>query len=566
MTYPNTSWPASVDASVSRTDGVDVVYADDFNYPDEQIRTIQSWLGGTHGALIGDDGTATHGPGGLVSPIGSGGVGIKLATRAAFSAGKILSVGEDYDSSYAERLHMDSAGLLTVSPSGNYETLVTAGSDDAIPNRKYVTDAIAASSGVWGRSGTVLSPATAGDTLTVGVGAVGSPGYSFETYTDTGIYLVSTGPDVVGIACDGATVASFSAAQMLNVYGTVGAPGYSFASDPDSGLYGLGGDVVAIAGGGEQYASWGPFYSSLSTGADQGGLEVTLKQVVTAAHGAGTVAQIQTNGVDAAVANAAYTRLDFDCISDVAGAEEGAVSINVANGTSGALAEVAVIGRYGLRTVDGAVGTPAYSFTGYTDTGVYLVSNTPDVVGISCDGAKVASFSATQMLNVAGSAAAPGSAFTTDPDTGVFTHAADTLSFGTGGALRFYITSAGFVGNGGTGSARVTRAAGSVGAPTYSFVGNTDSGMWYSAETRPDTSTIDTLHFSTDGTLRTCISSTGLRVANVTEATATAMDAGNDNTAKAGDLLCINDETSGFTLAYYDGTDWRRVQDRAVIS
>lgn len=31
-------------------------------------------------------------------------------------------------------------------------------------------------------------------------------------------------------------------------------------------------------------------------------------------------------------------------------------------------------------------------------------------------------------------------------------------------------------------------------------------------------------------------------------------------------LIAVTDETGGYTIAFSDGSDWRRVQDRAVIS
>jgi len=34
----------------------------------------------------------------------------------------------------------------------------------------------------------------------------------------------------------------------------------------------------------------------------------------------------------------------------------------------------------------------------------------------------------------------------------------------------------------------------------------------------------------------------------------------------AGDMIFVSDETGGATMAFYDGTNWRRLQDRAVIS
>ena len=35
---------------------------------------------------------------------------------------------------------------------------------------------------------------------------------------------------------------------------------------------------------------------------------------------------------------------------------------------------------------------------------------------------------------------------------------------------------------------------------------------------------------------------------------------------QSGDMIFVSDETGGATMAFYDGSDWRRIQDRAVIS
>lgn len=39
-----------------------------------------------------------------------------------------------------------------------------------------------------------------------------------------------------------------------------------------------------------------------------------------------------------------------------------------------------------------------------------------------------------------------------------------------------------------------------------------------------------------------------------------------DATTAEGAIIYVSDETGGPTLAFSDGTDWRRVQDRAVVS
>jgi len=37
-------------------------------------------------------------------------------------------------------------------------------------------------------------------------------------------------------------------------------------------------------------------------------------------------------------------------------------------------------------------------------------------------------------------------------------------------------------------------------------------------------------------------------------------------TSIAGALIYVSDETGGATIAFGDGTDWRRVQDRVIVS
>lgn len=39
-----------------------------------------------------------------------------------------------------------------------------------------------------------------------------------------------------------------------------------------------------------------------------------------------------------------------------------------------------------------------------------------------------------------------------------------------------------------------------------------------------------------------------------------------DASSYTGNIAYISDETGGATLAFSDGTNWRRVQDRAIIS
>ncbi len=46
----------------------------------------------------------------------------------------------------------------------------------------------------------------------------------------------------------------------------------------------------------------------------------------------------------------------------------------------------------------------------------------------------------------------------------------------------------------------------------------------------------------------------------------TVSEAGSITGMSTGDMIFVSDETGGATMAFYDGSNWRRVQDRAVIS
>ena len=46
----------------------------------------------------------------------------------------------------------------------------------------------------------------------------------------------------------------------------------------------------------------------------------------------------------------------------------------------------------------------------------------------------------------------------------------------------------------------------------------------------------------------------------------TVTEANNLSGLQSGDMIFVSNETGGATMAFYDGTNWRRIQDRAVIS
>lgn len=111
MAFPNTDWPGAYDALEDRTDGVDIVYAEDFDFQANQLQRIQQWLGIT-GKLIGED-VVGSGPAGMVSPVSSGGTAFRLAARNSFSAGNLLTLEDDFDGSPTVKVAVGHDGLIT---------------------------------------------------------------------------------------------------------------------------------------------------------------------------------------------------------------------------------------------------------------------------------------------------------------------------------------------------------------------------------------------------------------------------------------------------------------------
>lgn len=111
MAFPNTDWPGAYDSLEDRTDGVDIVFAEDFDFQANQLQRVQQWLGIT-GKLIGED-VAASGPSGMVSPEASGGTAFRLAARNAFSSGNLLTVEDDFDGTPTVKMAVGSGGRIT---------------------------------------------------------------------------------------------------------------------------------------------------------------------------------------------------------------------------------------------------------------------------------------------------------------------------------------------------------------------------------------------------------------------------------------------------------------------
>ena len=142
---------------------------------------------------------------------------------------------------------------------------------------------------------------------------------------------------------------------------------------------------------------------------------------------------------------------------------------------------------------------PGMSFIGDPDTGGY--SSGANAFGISCGGAVQVIWNGLgQIVQIGfiglqdGTAVSPGIQFVNDPDTGIYRVGANKIGFSTGGTLGWSID-ASFQLNGESGSSRIFNGTGTVGTPAYTFLSDSDTGM-YSASA-------NVLGFSSNGS-QTC--------------------------------------------------------------
>lgn len=156
-----------------------------------------------------------------------------------------------------------------------------------------------------------------------------------------------------------------------------------------------------------------------------------------------------------------------------------------------------------LLAAAGTAAAPGIAFDSDPDTGIYRSSS--DVVAFAAGGVGRASVSPTAITATvpfrpaSGGQSTPSYSFTTDPDTGLYratVSSQDALVITTGGTARAFISSvdARF-------SVPVTGLLGSAGAPTFAFTNDADTGMYRSSA--------DVVSLAAGGTLAFSASSAG---------------------------------------------------------
>jgi len=383
-------------------------------------------------------------------------------------------------------LTWSSVGTGDINNGGNtFGAAISIGTNDAFStslrsngaNRLSITSAGAVSiaAPTTGVGLTVNGNATS--TATSVVAGTGQTGLSVTGATGASAATVTAGAAQTAIVATSATGNSITASA-----GTASLPAYAFTANQNLGVYSPVANSIAISTVGTQ--------------------RVTV-------NGAGGV-------TIAAPTVAAQTALSI-----TGAATAPAVSIAQTSGFNG------IITDYGL------VGSPAYSFSGETNTGIYGTSGslqfavqgarrmifTPGLTTI--DGTSnllslyvVAAASGSSIGVDDGTAAAPAYTFANDLTMGMYRSGASSLGVSTNGAQRMNIGSTGAVSvlaptsavvglsvASNAGSNAVATSLGTAALPSYSFTGDPNTGMYSPGA--------DQISMATNGTDRLQIDTTG---------------------------------------------------------
>jgi hypothetical protein len=375
---------------------------------------------------------------------------------------------------------------------------------------------------------------TTGSWVRTANGAVGAPAYSFTAFPNTGIY--HTGSALV-LAVNGAlrllmdNSNTVLASSLRNADGTEANPGYSFNSDPDTGMYRIGANNLGFSTGatkrldinstdiqttlpvrgpdGTQTAPTYSFTTSTNTGIYSSGSD----SIAISAGGSNQL-DISTTLIStprsmevgrggstlffrAPIGTVSSPGISFWAATST-GLSFGGSNLNLVH-TSGvriALNNSNAVFSVRQQNLDGTDLLPSISFTLDPDTGIYRIGD--NNIGISTGGTKrldinSADIEASLPLIVPdGSATNPGLGFATAKNYGLF-YSGTVISMAFNGAQRFTFD-----------QNRLRGPNGTTAAPSFSFTGDTDTGMFWNGA--------NILGFSTGGSNRMNISGSGVQI------------------------------------------------------
>jgi hypothetical protein len=383
-----------------------------------------------------------------------------------------------------------------------------------------------------------------------GPGTAITPAYTFSADNNTGIY--SAAADQLGISCNGANVATFAAtgltlaagadltvaAEILAANGAAATPSITFTSDPNTGIYNAAADQLGVACNGANVATFAATGLTLAAGAD-----LTMAAEILASNGAAATPSITF----ASDPNTGLYRIAADTLGVAANGAE-AIRVDAAGLTvTGAILSTGDIVSGGeMYAGNGSAAAPSLGFTLDPNTGLYNVA--ADTLGVAANGAEVARFGTTGLTLAAamdltvpgetfhslGTAGAPSITFTGDSNTGIYSPAADQVGFTTAGTVKFYCdgtqvyTGSGvYFSNGGV----MALTNGTAASPGLAFDAETGTGIYNVGDNE--------IGLSVQGTQRAAVMKTGLYTPST-----------NYGYIKAGKFTSIGaDTTTSYSLA-----------------
>ncbi|GEM_PF-6432956 len=325
--------------------------------------------------------------------------------------------------------------------------------------------------------GAATHSAANGGNIVIRGGAKGSAG------TDGTVTIGATNTSTIGIGYANGTTTITGFTQ--HSAGSVSLPSISFSGDTNTGIFALAADTLALVSGG---------FTQISVGTGSAAT-VTLGTTTLNTLGSVTTPAIAFSGDT----NTGIFASAADTLQLVAG---GLGQITVGTGS----AAVVTLGTTTLSSL-GSVTTPALAFSGDTNTGIIgaaigdvlkLVAGgyAPFQIGTSSDVLNAVSITGSSsvsgnMLHGDGLVGRPAITFSADPDTGIYRSTANTLdlvvgggAFMTAGSSTQYVTITGtttIAGSTTITTGPFTVPAGSVGAPSIIFTGDSDTGLFASA-------------------------------------------------------------------------------------